>query len=357
VKKTAFVTTALAGLICILSGTLRGQSTYHCPLPPDPDHCHWFWSGENAPPPFPVGTQCCNPFGSPFAEVCSVPTNRCRVPSAPDEICLTCLLNALQPIVGLPINVSTGNTFITQTDISVPGLGGGLSLSRTWNSKLPAIQSSVNGMFGMNWRSNYEERLITNSPDQFLKRTMGDGSVWSYGFASFGAGTSAVFRAAAPANDTTTITSGDTIYTWVGKNGEKKTFDTVTGALLSLVDRNGNTTQLAYDATHRLATVTDPVSRHLTFTYVGPTSPLVSTVTSDVGITVTYAYDAQGRLTMVTKPDGTTVSFDYDAQSRITAVRDSAGKVLEAHTYDVLGRGLSSSRVNGVESVTVSYPQ
>jgi len=51
------------------------------------------------------------------------------------------------------------------------------------------------------------------------------------------------------------------------------------------------------------------------------------------------------------------LSFDYDAQSRITAVRDADGKDLQSHTYDAMGRGKTSSRANGVDSVTVSYPQ
>jgi len=109
--------------------------------------------------------------------------------------------------------------------------------------------------------------------------------------------------------------------------------------LTSIVDRNGNTTQLSYDASNRLTTVTDPASRHFTFTYVSPSSNLVSSVTSDAGITLLYAYDGQGRLTQVTKPDTTTISFVYDAQNRITAVKDTDGKILESHTYDVVGRG------------------
>lgn len=32
------------------------------------------------------------------------------------------------------------------------------------------------------------------------------------------------------------------------------------------------------------------------------------------------------------------------------------GKLLEGHTYDPQGRGLTSTRANGVDSVTVSYP-
>ena len=41
----------------------------------------------------------------------------------------------------------------------------------------------------------------------------------------------------------------------------------------------------------------------------------------------------------------------------ITAVTDSNGKILESHTYDGLGRGLTSSRANGVEAVSVTYGQ
>jgi len=41
----------------------------------------------------------------------------------------------------------------------------------------------------------------------------------------------------------------------------------------------------------------------------------------------------------------------------ISAVRDSNGKVIEAHTYDSQGKGLTSSRAGGVDAVTISYPQ
>jgi YD repeat-containing protein len=126
--------------------------------------------------------------------------------------------------------------------------------------------------------------------------------------------------------------------------------------LVSIIDRNGNATQLSYDSSSRLTTVTDPAARHLYFSYPDGSSQLVSSVTSDFGISLSYTYDTQGRLTRVTKPDNTTVSFEYDAQSMITAVRDSDGKLLESHTYDALGRGITGARANGVESVTVTYP-
>jgi YD repeat-containing protein len=79
-------------------------------------------------------------------------------------------------------------------------------------------------------------------------------------------------------------------------------------------------------------------------------------VTSDVAVSTSYVYDGLGRLTQFTKPDNTSISFEYNAQSLITAVKDYDNKILESHTYDALGRGLTSSRAGGVGSVTVSYP-
>ena len=131
--------------------------------------------------------------------------------------------------------------------------------------------------------------------------------------------------------------------------------DVFARTLTTIIDRNGNTTQLAYDASNRLITVTDPASRHLNFTYIG-SGYLVSGVSADVGISFSYTYDNQGRLIKVTKPDNTAVSFQYDTNFNITAVLDNEGKVLEAHTYDSAHRGLTSSRANGVEGITVAYP-
>jgi YD repeat-containing protein len=79
-------------------------------------------------------------------------------------------------------------------------------------------------------------------------------------------------------------------------------------------------------------------------------------ITSDVGVATSYSYDNFGRLAQVTRPDLSTVSFQYDTNSRITAVLDSQGKLLESHTYDSSGRGLTSSRALGVDALTVSYP-
>src|SRR5208337_1665594 len=184
------------------------------------------------------------------------------------------------------------------------------------------------------------------------KYARGDGGYWSFGLKSAG-----VFVPVSPANVSATLTQTSTCLLLTFQNGEQRQFNLTTGLLTAIVDRNGNTTQVTYDSSNRLATVTSPASQHLYFNYQTNSSLLVTSVTSDFGVTLSYSYDNQGRLSQVTKPDQTTVSYTYNGQSQITQVTDSNGKILESHTYDSTGRGLSSSQANGVNSITVSYPQ
>jgi YD repeat-containing protein len=253
-----------------------------------------------------------------------------------------------------PIALATGETFIEERDIEIPGLGGGLSLSRTWNSTWsPSLSSFQTGIFGPNWRSTYEQRIV-QATNNYLTLMREDTTYWSFGVAGGSMTLWAAYGAAKPGTTLNTETSTNSYFTLSLANGEQRRFDKNTGNLIAIIDRNGNTTTVAYDSSGRLSTVTDPASRTMTFNYSSG-SNLVSSVSTSVGISLSYSYDTQGRLTQVTKPDSTTISFTYDSQSRITTVTDSNGKVLESHTYDSKNRGLTGSRANGVEAVTISY--
>jgi len=338
-KRIAAFLSYLTLLVCIVCGRTTAQSN-SC------ESQYNFFCGE----PLVPGTTHCVTVGSCNA-VCYVPNNSCAPAAAPDETCPTCGKGKSTPSGGSPISFATGNTYIQQSDVRIPGLGNGLTLMRTWNSRWPASQSVFRtGIFGLNWRSTFEERVFLGS-DGYIKYARGDGSFWSFGVATAG------WAVAAPANESATLTQGTSYWTLSFQNGEQRQFDNATGNLRIIIDRNGNTTQLAYDSSGRLATVTDPASRHLYVNYPDNTSSLVNSLTSDVGLTLSYSYDTQARLTQVTNPDQSTLSFVYDSQSLITAVKDSQGKILEFHTYDSAARGLTSSRANGIDAITISYPQ
>jgi YD repeat-containing protein len=218
-------------------------------------------------------------------------------------------------------------------------------------------------MFGMNWISTYEERIFVGG-DGLVQYSSANGNLWSFGVTTLYAagGTQTIYSLVAPRNGGASLVTDGTYLTLTFKNGEKRVFNRAAGQLLSISDRNGNTTQLTYDASNRLATVTDAASRHLylTYTQIGA-ADLVTGVTSDFGVSVSYSYDGL-YLSRVTRADNTFVTFEYNAlpgssNYLITAVKDQDGKVLESHTYDSGNRGLSSQRANGVDALSVTYAQ
>ena len=302
-------------------------------------------------PPLPKGAFNCSYEGG-WTTVCEVVTNTCLAPPA---VCTKCQAKQGVPKVptaASPINLTSGNTYIEEQDLRLPGLGGGITIDRNWNSILPTGESAFpSGMFGLHWRSNYEERVFQGSGEAsgYIAYLQGDGSLWYFT-------TSGVL--ASPTDEIATLTqNGTQTWTITFKNGAKKIFDYTSGSLVDILDPNGNSTALSYDSAGRLTTVTDPAGRHLYFSYANGSSFLVTSITSDFGVSLAYSYDPQGRLTQVTEPDQSTLNFQYDAQSLISTVLDSDGKTLETHTYDSVGRGLTSARADGVDAVTVTYPQ
>lgn len=343
IKKMIAAVVTLVLLQCALSTSARAQAGSNC-VGYAGYICMPGWLANIcAPGPPPTGFNCqAYQFGG---VVCVVMTWWCAPAAAPSETCADCA----KGIAAHPISLASGNTFIEENDVRLPGLGGGLTLDRTWNSLWPATQTAYQiGLFGPNWRSTYEERVFPGA-DHYMKYGRSDGSFWSFGY------NGGVYSVAAPANVTATLAPGPTNWTLTFQNGEQRLFDNTTGHLTAIIDRNGNTTTLSYDSLGRLVTVTDPASRQLNFNYGNGSSYLVTSVTSSFSVTVSYAYDNLGRLSQVTEPDGSTLSFQYDSNSNISAVLDSQGVVLESHTYDSSGHGLTSSRANGVEAVTVSY--
>ena len=336
IRKVGSVLFALSVLQCVLSTRLLAQ------ISPCTNRIQYF----HLDPPA-LGQHSCVVEGS-WLSLCVVQTSGCPPSAARVETCPFCP----SPVAGPPISLATGNTYIEQKDISIPGLGGGLSLVRTWISQWPSTQTaSQTGLFGPNWRSTFEERVFLGT-DYYMKYSRSDGSYWSFGYNNQG-----TWSVAAPANVAATLVPGSTYWTLTFQNGERRLFNTSSGLLISIIDRNGNTTQVSYDANNRITTVADAASRHLSFTYPNGSSFLVSSVTSDVGLSLSYSYDSQGRLSQVTEPDQSTITFTYNNQSLITLVTDSNGKTLESHTYDSNGRGLTASQAGGVNAVSITYPQ
>jgi RHS repeat-associated protein len=103
------------------------------------------------------------------------------------------------------------------------------------------------------------------------------------------------------------------------------------GLPLAVVDPNGVTRQLTYDARQRL--LTDSIYE------------------TSGSLTTTYAYDPVGDRTGVTLPDGAALTYSYDHAHRLTGITDLFNNQI-AYTLDALGDRTQTAILNSSSTTT-----
>lgn len=239
--------------------------------------------------------------------------------------------------------------YLSQTDYQLPAPGGGLEITRTYNSRSRRL-----GMFGHGWSTQYDESLDVFGPN-LLQLNLADGR--SIIFTPSGTNTYAAYL---PLTFHGQIVNDGTGYNLTLKDGSVLRFS-LTGKLLSQTDRNGNQTSLTYGSNGEPATITDPVGRTINLAY--NSDGQVTTITDAMGLVTTYTYDWTWawsnwvlRLRTVTYGDGSQFKFTYEYPNKLITVKDALDNILEAHTYDSQDRALTSEVVgDGTERYTLSY--
>jgi RHS repeat-associated protein len=235
---------------------------------------------------------------------------------------------------GDPVNCASGDFWETFTDVSVPGRGPGLDVTRTYNS----LRASTEGTFGYGWTSDYDAHLSINS-DGSVTLTDDDGSQVTAEPNGFGGFTVPSWA------DSTLAANADGTYTFVRHATQIRTFS-AGGQLTAISDLNGYTTTLAYtqcpvlvdvvcSGPGVLSTATDSAGRILSFSF--GSNGLVSSVTDPIGRTTSYAYDGAGDLASATDPQGRVTTFTYGANHLLLTRTDPRGGVV-TNAYDAQGR-------------------
>ncbi len=111
-------------------------------------------------------------------------------------------------------------------------------------------------------------------------------------------------------------------------------YDETTGNLLSITNALGQVTQItAYNAHGQPLVIVDPNGLTTTLTYDARQRLISRTVGTE---TTGYEYDGVGQMTKVTLPDGSFLAYAFDAAHRLTAIQDNLGNRI-AHTLDAMG--------------------
>ena len=231
--------------------------------------------------------------------------------------------SAARRSAGDPVDVGTGNFYLSLTDVVVPEPGADLVFARAYNA-----QSFTSGVLGPKWTTSWDTRLVLPTQTELgtFDLYWGDGRVDSYTVsgASLVASAGNYTKLIAVAGGFEATTKDRSVYR----------FDT-SGGLVSVTDINANTLTVARDGQSRITSVTDEAGRQLTFAYNA--TRLVS-VTGPDAKSVTFRFDADGRLNKVTDQTGEFVTYVYDGEDRIVEAFDANGNLDVANVYDLQNR-------------------
>jgi len=126
------------------------------------------------------------------------------------------------------------------------------------------------------------------------------------------------------------------------------TYDT-NGHLLSRTYSDGTSNTFTYDAAGNLITATNAA---ISYTLGYDATNRLTSVTDNLGRTISYVLDANGNRTQMTAPDGRITTYAYDAKNRLTQLTDNGNAYV--FTYDALDRRTKLTNPNGTYT-TYSY--
>ena len=261
---------------------------------------------------------------------------------------------------GDPVDTATGYFGQDFTDLTTPGRGAVLNMTRSYAEAIadpngPNKSLAVDGPLGWGWTFNYNLTAATDATTGNVTVKQEDGSSVSF------IDSSGSYAPSAPRYDATLTKSGST-YTYTRLGQAIFTFDAATGHLLSEQDLPGSkastpySTTLAYDASGHLSKVTDPAGRAYTFTWTGSH---ITQLADSAGRVVAYAYDANDNLTDVVDAGGAHSQYGYDANHLMISMRSpqnygGAASAVTSMVYDSSERVTTQTDANG-HATTFAY--
>ena len=261
--------------------------------------------------------------------------DRTSMKDSPCEICSK---------MGNPFDVRTGAKYETAVDLDFP-----LAISRNYSSK-----QRNSGMFGANWRSNYDKNMsIVKNKDNmitniFFINTIGDSIV-------FQSSDGSTFTAISPDQLQYKLSIVDNQVKLITPEAGIEIYDAITQKIIS-ENYLGKTITYQYDTNGNLYRVVNSLGKYLQFTYDSSNS-FITAVTASNGDIISYNY-YEGNITTVKYNNIPQISYEY-YNGLLTGKLDGNGIKYASFTYDSLGRGIENKHLTNdgheIKKYTFTY--
>ncbi|MCL2825853.1 MAG: DUF6531 domain-containing protein, partial [Eggerthellaceae bacterium] len=243
-----------------------------------------------------------------------------------------------------PVNMSTGDFYLEQTDATSAEYSGEFTITRSYNSLAP----QTSGAFGRGWASPFQQALV-GSIDGSITYIADDGRELVFAKTDDGWASPAGYSLNLEKHDGED--PADTTYTITKLDGTVLSFDCY-GALVSITSAAGFQTCVNYDSLGQMSSITTETGRTYQVTTDG--AGHIASITEPGGAVLRYTYDSEGYLASATDADGATVSYEYDSNGQMSAWYDGDGNRVVANTFDDQGRVIEQTDALGNTS-SVEY--
>ena len=245
---------------------------------------------------------------------------------------------------GDPVDLATGFFTSRKTDLVFPGPFP-LVLTRTYRTG-----DTFAGPFGVGGRHAFDIFLVPPTPTATDQLVLFLPNLSRYAFARQADGT--FKNTTDPAMQGAVITLPDEEETRIRvltfKDRSVWVFSQ-NGALVQQADRNGNGLIITRNPLAQVVNLQQfPGGREVGFTYLG-TGQQITRVRERALLSriLDYTYDASGRLATVTDPNGGITRYTYDALGRMSTLTDPRGISFLTNEYDTQGRVCRQHQADG----------
>jgi RHS repeat-associated protein len=245
-----------------------------------------------------------------------------------------------------PVYANTGRLQKTFTDLTVPGVGPSLTITRTYQS-----QDWSTSLLGHGWMFNFGKKLIITRNKEGekvigVRQETGEKNF----FKEDPNGTLELLAYYGVSYEISKDPNG--IYTILNRDGSIQELN-ADGKINRILDKNGNELSFQYNSVGCLSRITNVSGNYVDF-QLGPNGKIAS-ISDNLGRTVSYTYDESGNLIASTDPMGFATQYVYDTQNQLTEIIDPRGNIVLAVTYDSFQPPRIATFTEKGETWTINY--